>query len=91
MLRRAIWTKSSLTRVLRAPRVPFSAPGPTRGGALAGGAVRYNRVLARPAGNRQVLSAKVAELVDALALGASGATRKSSSLFFRTSYLRNDG
>jgi hypothetical protein len=30
--------------------------------------------------------AKVAELVDALALGASGATRESSSLSFRTSY-----
>jgi hypothetical protein len=29
-------------------------------------------------------SAKVAELVDALALGASGATRESSSLSFRT-------
>ena len=29
--------------------------------------------------------AKVAELVDALALGASGATRESSSLSFRTS------
>ena len=28
--------------------------------------------------------AKVAELVDALALGASGATRESSSLSFRT-------
>ncbi len=31
--------------------------------------------------------AKVAELVDALALGASGATRESSSLSFRTTSL----
>ena len=31
-----------------------------------------------------VIEAKVAELVDALALGASGATRESSSLSFRT-------
>ena len=30
--------------------------------------------------------AKVAELVDALALGASGVTRESSSLSFRTKY-----
>ena len=30
--------------------------------------------------------AKVAELVDALALGASGATRESSSLSFRTRF-----
>ncbi len=30
--------------------------------------------------------AKVAELVDALALGASGGTRESSSLSFRTTY-----
>ena len=30
--------------------------------------------------------AKVAELVDALALGASGETRESSSLSFRTSF-----
>ena len=30
--------------------------------------------------------AKVAELVDALALGASGVTRESSSLSFRTNY-----
>ena len=30
--------------------------------------------------------AKVAELVDALALGASGASRESSSLSFRTRY-----
>ena len=30
-------------------------------------------------------AAKVAELVDALALGASGETRESSSLSFRTS------
>ena len=34
----------------------------------------------------EVPHAKVAELVDALALGASGATRGSSSLPFRTSY-----
>ena len=34
-------------------------------------------------------SAKVAELVDALALGASGVTRESSSLSFRTSFTRN--
>ena len=31
--------------------------------------------------------AKVAELVDALALGASGATRESSSLSFRTRFV----
>ena|GEM_PF-1758414 len=31
------------------------------------------------------MSAKVAELVDALDLGSSGATRESSSLSFRTS------
>ncbi len=31
------------------------------------------------------MKAKVAELVDALALGASGVTRESSSLSFRTS------
>jgi hypothetical protein len=37
---------------------------------------------ARPEGAAR---AKVAELVDALALGASGATRESSSLSFRTS------
>ncbi len=35
-----------------------------------------------PEGKRQ--QAKVAELVDALALGASGVTRESSSLSFRT-------
>ena len=35
--------------------------------------------------NRVWTHAKVAELVDALALGASGATRESSSLSFRTS------
>ena len=32
-------------------------------------------------------NAKVAELVDALALGASGVTRESSSLSFRTNRL----
>ena len=32
-----------------------------------------------------LMSAKVAELVDALDLGSSGATRESSSLSFRTS------
>ncbi len=32
-------------------------------------------------------SAKVAELVDALALGASGVTRESSSLSFRTNVI----
>ena len=31
--------------------------------------------------------AKVAELVDALALGASGVTRESSSLSFRTKFI----
>ena len=36
-----------------------------------------------------VLHAKVAELVDALDLGSSGATRESSSLSFRTiSYIK---
>ena len=39
------------------------------------------------AGSYQSVRAKVAELVDALALGASGATRESSSLSFRTNYL----
>ena len=48
-------------------------------------ALRYNGRLVRLAGVRSAPGAKVAELVDALALGASGATRKSSSLFFRTS------
>ena len=33
-------------------------------------------------------NAKVAELVDALDLGSSGATRESSSLFFRTTVVR---
>ena len=35
--------------------------------------------------------AKVAELVDALALGASGVTRESSSLSFRTIFLNCEG
>ena len=41
------------------------------------------------AGTRfQKVRAKVAELVDALALGASGATRESSSLSFRTKLVK---
>ena len=40
--------------------------------------------------NNSTLFAKVAELVDALDLGSSGATRESSSLSFRTiSYINN--
>ena len=35
--------------------------------------------------SRKLIVAKVAELVDALDLGSSGATRESSSLSFRTS------
>ncbi len=41
--------------------------------------------------NNSTLFAKVAELVDALDLGSSGATRESSSLSFRTiSYINNN-
>ena len=64
--------------------MPLLAIGPFASGFTR--ALRYNRGLARLAGVRSAPGAKVAELVDALALGASGATRKSSSLFFRTSF-----
>ena len=49
---------------------------------------RYNCLyypdLLAPAGGVEVHAAKVAESVDALVLGASGVTRESSSLSFRT-------
>ena len=50
-----------------------------------GSIYRYNlSLLSARAGRESRIKAKVAELVDALALGASGATRESSSLSFRT-------
>jgi hypothetical protein len=41
--------------------------------------------------NKAVLVANVAELVDALDLGSSGATRESSSLSFRNGYRQHHG
>jgi hypothetical protein len=53
---------------------------------------RYNYLyypdLLAPAGGLKVHAAKVAESVDALVLGASGVTRESSSLSFRTNHGR---
>ena len=53
---------------------------------------RYNCLyypdLLAPAGGVEVHAAKVAESVDALVLGASGVTRESSSLSFRTNHGR---
>ena len=65
------------------------APAPTRcaGRNRAAGAAIIGCWPGLPA--RAAPEAKVAELVDALALGASGATRKSSSLFFRTNLLED--
>ena len=40
--------------------------------------------------NNSTLFAKVAELVDALDLGSSGATRESSSLSFRTIFIHHN-
>ncbi len=51
--------------------------------------LRYNRARSGFVGVSQI-NARVAELVDALALGASGATRESSSLSFRTRLKNTD-
>ncbi len=53
---------------------------------IAAGWLRVNRLFGIMAACADPFAAraKVAELVDALALGASGATRESSSLSFRT-------
>ncbi len=56
--------------------------------------IPMTRVGLRPVGMSLIMPktqgrAKVAELVDALALGASGVTRESSSLSFRTSHHRS--
>jgi hypothetical protein len=59
-------------------------PGPFSLGIHALIARLYNAYCVRRTGRLIVRSAKVAELVDALALGASGVTRESSSLSFRT-------
>ncbi len=45
-------------------------------------------VIIRAPRSRLTSNAKVAELVDALDLGSSAARRESSSLSFRTKYLR---